>query len=327
MKRVTIKDVAREAGVSSATVSYVLNGLNKVTPEVDSLVWKVAESLGYRRNNAARALKTGKTHVIGCLLPSLVSPVFPEIVQSIQFQARKYNYTTVVIDTGNDREQELEAFEFLIDSGVDGAIALLNADGGLPQNTTLPFIVMDGVSDAYDSIECDHYKGGRLAAEYAIRLGHKKIGLLSGEQGLRSSFMRYKGFTDAAEGKLDIVWNVNVPLVPSLNDEARQKLMQRDITLLFCVNDLIAIAAIGELRMIGLKVPDDVSVIGFDDMQWSRWPMFELTTIHQPLQQLGMIAVDLLIRRLNEPQRVICNTILDVSVVERGTTRPLERVV
>lgn len=317
----TIKDVAKAAGVSQATVSYVLNNLNKVTPEVDAHVRRVARELGYSRNRAARALKTGRNNVIGCIMPSLLSPVFPEIAQAIQQRAEEYGFATFVIDSGlQTATREAEAIRMLADHGVDGAIAVLGSPQAAADRPTLPLVVIDQPMEGMDSVHADHRGGGRLLAEHAVGLGHRRIGLLSGLQSLYSSRERREGFIEAAQGRLEIAWDIEVPLVPSLPSEAIDALGRRDATLIVCVNDLIAMVALSALRQARIHVPEDVAVMGFDDMQWSGWPLLNLTTVRQPLGRLGRDAVDLLMRRLNTPNAEISNIILPVSLVERGST-------
>ncbi|SCM76303.1 putative HTH-type transcriptional repressor PurR [uncultured Pleomorphomonas sp.] len=317
----TIKDVAKAAGVSQATVSYVLNNLNKVSPEVDAHVRRVAHELGYSRNRAARALKTGRNNVIGCIMPSLLSPVFPEIAQAVQQRAEEHGFATFVIDSGlQTAAREAEAIRVLADHGVDGAIAVLGSPRPASDRPTLPLVVVDQPMDGMDAVYADHREGGRLLAEYAVGLGHRRVGLLSGLQGLYSSRERREGFVEAARGRLDIAWNVEVPLVPSLPREAVDALRRGDVSLVVCVNDLIAMLALSALRQARVRVPEDVSVMGFDDMQWSSWPLLNLTTVRQPLGRLGRDAVDLLVRRLDAPDAEITNIILPVSLIERGST-------
>lgn len=319
----TIKDVAKAAGVSQATVSYVLNNLNKVTPEVDAHVRRVARELGYSRNRAARALKTGRNNVIGCIMPSLLSPVFPEIAQAVQQRAEEHGFATFVIDSGlQTATREAEAIRMLADHGVDGAIAVLASPRAASDRRALPLVVIDQPMDGMDSVYADHRGGGRLLAEHAIGLGHRRIGLLSGLQSLYSSRERREGFIEAAQGRLDIVWDIEVPLVPSLPSDAFDALARRDVSLVVCVNDLIAMTALSALRQMRIRVPEDMSVMGFDDMQWSGWPLLNLTTVRQPLGQLGRDAVDLLVRRLDAPDAGISNITLPVSLVERGSTQP-----
>ena len=316
----TIKDVAKAAGVSAATVSYVLNDLNKVSPEVDELVRRVAAEIGYSRNNAARALKTGRNNIIGCILPTLNSPVFPEIARAIQRRADEHGYATLVIDSENEPAREARVIDTLVRHGVDGAVGLLHANFDMASAKKLPLVSFDASFDRLDSIKADHYAGGRVMAAHAIAMGHERIGLLSGHQDLASSRERREGFMDEARGRLTVVWEVYVDLLPQLRAEAVDAIARQDVTMIACVNDLVAIAALSALKTVGLSVPKDVSVIGFDDMQWSSWPLIDLTTVRQPLELLGAEAVDLLIDRLENPAAPRINRILPVELVLRGST-------
>ncbi len=320
----TIKDVARAAGVSSATVSYVMNNLNKVTPEVDDLVRRVARELGYNRNRAAHALKTGRHNVIGCIMPSLLSPVFPEIAQAVQQRAEEHGFATFVIDTGRQsRQRERETLRVLAEHGVDGAVAILGSRPDIADPPLFPMVAIDQQIPGLDSVRGDHLAGGRLMAEHAAAMGHIRVGMLSGEQDLASSRERRKGFLEAAAGKLEISWDVHVPLTADLPQEALEAIGRRDVTMIACVNDLIAMATLSALRHRKIEVPLQVSVMGFDDMLWAGWPLLDLTTVRQPLADLGRNAVDLLIRRIGSPDAEVENRVLPVSFVRRGSTMAL----
>ncbi|MBK1793263.1 LacI family DNA-binding transcriptional regulator [Devosia sp. WQ 349] len=318
----TIKDVARAAGVSSATVSYVLNDLNKVSSEVDKLVRRVAAELGYTRNNAARALKTGRNNTIGCILPSLTSPIFPEIAQAVQRRAEAHGFATVVVDSGTEVEREEHLIQTLINHGVDGAVALLHPGFDMDGIEHFPLVALDSPHLGLDSIMSDHFVGGRLAAEHLIALGHKRVGYLRGQQELFSSDSRREGFFATAKGRLDIVWEHGVELIPQLPESAIEAIGRRAVTAIACVNDLVAIAALSALKTFGLRVPQDVSVIGFDDMQMSSWPLIDLSTVRQPLDRLGEGAVDLLIQRIKAPGISREDRVVPVSLVPRGSSGP-----
>ncbi|WIY53209.1 LacI family DNA-binding transcriptional regulator [Devosia sp. YIM 151766] len=322
-KTPTIKDVARAAGVSSATVSYVLNNLNKVTPEVDALVRKAAAEIGYSRNNAARALKTGRNQVIGCILPNLSSPVFPEIANAVQMRAEALGYATLVIDSGNEPLREERVVQTLVRHGVDGAVAMLHPSFKPTSPPIFPMVSLDAQFAGLDSIQADHFAGGRLMAEHIIALGHRRIGMLSGFSDLSSNRERREGFMSVAAGRIEVVWEVNVHLLPQLRPEALDAIRRREVTMIACVNDLVAIAALSALKAENLSVPGDVSVIGFDDMQWSSWPLIDLSTVRQPLDLLGEQAVELLVDRLRFPTKPIENRVLPVSFIQRGSTAPM----
>jgi LacI family transcriptional regulator len=316
----TIKDVARAAGVSSATVSYVLNNLNKVSLEVDQLVRKTAVDLGYTRNNAARALKTGRTNTIGILLPSLTSPVFPEIAQAVQKRAESHGFATVVVDSGTEITREEHLIQTLINHGVDGAVALLHPSFVMDGIENFPLVALDSPHLGLDSIMSDHFVGGRIMAEHLIALGHKRVGYLSGRPEFFSSESRREGFLAGASAGLEVVWDHEVELIPQLPETAIKAIGQGAVSAIACVNDLVAIAALSALKTFGLRVPEDVSVIGFDDMQMSSWPLIDLTTVRQPLDRLGEGAVDLLIQRIKAPGISREDRVVPVEIVQRGST-------
>lgn len=316
----TIKDVANAAGVSSATVSYVLNGLNKVTPEVDALVRRVAAEIGYSRNNAARALKTGHHHLIGCVLPTLTSPVFPEIAKAVQRRAAEHGYATVVVDSGNEPMRELEVIQTLSRHGIDGVVALLHPSFPISTPPQIPMVSLDAPFPGLDCIMADHVEGGRLMAEHIIALGHRRVGLISGFQEHTSNRERRQGFVEAAGDRIDLTWEVHVELVPELPVSAIEAIARREVSAIVCVNDLVAIGALSAIKSLGMNVPEDVSVIGFDDMQWSRWPLINLTTVRQPLDTLGERAVDLLIERITTPGCALNTEVLPVELIIREST-------
>ncbi len=321
MGRVRIKDVAQAAGVSSATVSYVMNGLGKVTPEVETKVRKVAADLGYFPNRTAMALKTGRHRVIGCLLPTLVSPIFPQIAQAAQAHAEALGFATLLIDTGDQPRRERDALRRLADFGVDGAIAVLDSSTGHPL-PKFPVVTLDAPFPGCDVVQADHFAGGHLMAEAAARMGHRRIGLLSGAPAIASSRARRAGLLEGAQRHgLDLRWEREVPLSVDLTPAARTALAGHEVSLVACVNDMVAIGALSAARDLGLRVPDDLSVIGFDDIAMASWPLIGLTTVRQPLLDLARGAVDLLLRRIEAPERPLTSLVLPVGLVERATTR------
>lgn len=320
-KAVTMKDVAREVGVSSATVSYVLNNLGKVTPEVEQRVRAAAQELGYARNLAATALKTGRHNVIGCIVPTLLSPVFPQIMRAIHDRARELGFATFVVES--ETGGEAEAAQVLANHGVDGAIAILDARPQITDAPLFPIVVLDREVAGLDSVLCDHFRGGLLMAEHALSLGHRRIGLLSGNQDMESSRLRRAGILQGLAQGGQVVWDVEVPLAAELPSPAQDKLRSGNASFVACVNDTVAMGALNGLRSLGISVPDAVSVMGFDDIAWSGWPIFDLSTIRQPLEDMGRIAVNLLSARISQPDSDYRSERLPVELVARGSTRSI----
>ena len=269
----TIKDVASAAGVSTATVSYALNGLDKVSEKIRERVQKVAQEIGYSRNTAALALKTGRNNIIGVVLPSLNNPVFPELAKYMQDHAAKRGYGAILVDSSNEPVTEARIVELMQRHGIDGAVALLHPSFSMPLAATLPVVSLDAEFERLDCVQADHTEGGRLMAEHLYALGHRRVGMLSGNQLLSSSKKRREGFLAAAKGKLEILWEEEFRFSPTLPAEVIARIQKQDVTALACVNDLVAVAALNALKSLSLSAPQDMSVIGFDDMLWSAWPV------------------------------------------------------
>ncbi len=316
-----MKDVANAVGVSSATVSYVLNNLGKVSPEVEQKVRLAAQKLGYARNLAATALKTGRHNVLGCIVPTLLSPVFPEIMRSIHDRARELGFATFVVES--DSGGEAEAAQVLANHGVDGAIAILEARPEITDAPLFPIVVLDRSIDGLDSVLCDHFRGGLLIAEHALELGHRRIGLLSGNQELESSRLRRDGILQGLADRAEVVWDMEVPLSAELPNAVLDKFKTRSVSFVACVNDTVAMGALNGLRSLDIRVPEDVSIMGFDDIAWSGWPVFDLSTVRQPLEDMGRMAVDLLMARLSDPASKAGQRLLPVELVARGSTKAI----
>ena len=319
MRRATIKDVAKAAGVSAATVSYVMNDLGRVTAEVDAHVRAVAESLGYRRSRAALALKTGRHGAIGCLLPNLLSPIFPVIASAVQGRAEELGLSTLLVDTGDTPRSEAEALRLLGEQGVDGVVAVLNAPP--PEGLSYPVVTLDCRFEGVDSIRCDHFEGGRLAAHLAHGMGYRRAGLFIGSLKVASSVERSQGFLQGAqEVGLSVVWQHEVPLGHDLPDFAQAAIAAGEADFIACVNDMVAIGALSVARALGLSVPNEVAIMGFDDIPMAAWPVIGLSTLAQDCKLLGVGAVEMLMRRIEEPEAPREERILPVVPMLRATT-------
>lgn len=316
----TLKDIALRADVSIATVSYVLNGTGSVSAEVAERILDAVDELGYRPNRSARALRTGKSRTLGLVLPDLTNPFFPELAQAVERAARLQNYAVILIDSHDEIEVESEGFELLADYGVDGAIwCPISAE--IPATPSFPTIVVDRPIEGFDCVVSDLMHGGRLIANHAIKLGHHRIGLLSGPKHLVSARLRRQGFLEAAQGLLDIVWEVEAPFSRSLNEQARAALRENDVSLIVAANDMIAIGALTFLRTIGKRVPEDISLVGFDNIPWAELVTPQLSTVKQPIAQLGVEAVSLFRHRLLEPDLPLQQSVLEVELIKRGSAQ------
>ena len=322
---VTVKDIAAAVGVSVATVSNVLNERPNVGEPTRRKVLQVARRLGYRPNRAAQAMRTGRTRTLGLVLPDLTNPFFPELAQAVENKARSLGLVVCLIDSQGSAHSESDGFSLLLQHAVDGIIwcplgprlpaALKKLSG--------PIVLIDRPRPGYAAVHSNYEMGGKLLAEYVLRMGHTRVGLLSGPQQLASARQRRDGFAQAFPGKIQIAWEVSVPFDGVLTEEAIEALEhRRKATLIVAGNDLIAINAIRCLSKRGVTVPGDVSVTGFDNIRWTDLVTPGLTTIAQPVGAIGARAVELLLDQLAQRKRAAAPTVFDVELIERDSVKP-----
>ena len=318
-----LKDVAQAADVSIATVSNVLNGTKAVTPEVERRVLEAIARLGYHPNPHAQSLRTGHSRTFGLLVPDLTNPYFPALVQAVEATARAHGHALLVMDAGNEAEREAEALALMANYRVAGVIWVPVADRGTA-NGHFPIVTVDRPVAAYDAVVADHRQGGALVAQHAFDLGHRRVGLLSGPRALPSAALRREGFLAAAAGRLDVVWEREVPFSSDLPPDVVARLAEPECTLVACANDAVAVGVLRALRSANLRVPEQVSVSGFDDVPWADFVEPALTTVRQPLGALGADAVTMLQARIASPELPPQRLTLPVELIERrSAARPV----
>jgi LacI family transcriptional regulator len=322
---VTVKDIAAAVGVSIATVSNVLNERPNVGAATRRKVLEVTRRLGYRPNRAAQAMRTGRTRAVGLVLPDLTNPFFPELAQAVESKARSLGMVVCLIDSQGSAHSESDGFSHLLQHAVDGIIwcPLGPRSPASLKELTGPIVLIDRPRPGYAAVHSNYGMGGRLLAEYAFRMGHTRIGLLSGPLRLASARQRRDGFVNAFRGDMQIAWEVSVPFDGVLTAEAVDALERRHkATLIVAGNDLIAISAIRCLSNSGVAVPGDVSVTGFDSIRWTDLVTPRLTTIAQPVGAIGARAVELLLERIEGRKVASACTVFDVELIERDSVKP-----
>lgn len=323
-----MKDIATSVGVSVATVSNVLNGRPNVGPAIRRKVLQVARELGYRPNRAAQAMRTGRTRVIGLVLPDLTNPFFPELAQSVESKARSLGLAVCLIDSQGSSNSESDGFALLMQHAVDGIIwcPLGSRQPSVLKRLAGPVVLIDRPSPGFAVVHSNYEMGGRLLAQYSLRMGHTRVGLLSGPRNLESARQRRDGFVKAHPNEIEIAWEVNVPFDGVLTAEAIGCLQRRKgATLVIAGNDLIAISAIRCLEEHGAAVPREVSVTGFDNIRWTDLVRPRLTTIAQPVGAIGARAVELMLERI-AGEKIVAppRTVFDVELIERDSVKRLE---
>ena len=319
----TLEDVAKAAGVSTATVSYVINAAKPVSAATRARVEAAIAELGYRPSPSARSLRTGQHHMLGLLLPDLANPFFPALAQAVAETARALGYGLMLSESGSDSASEEQALSAM-QQRVDGIVWVPETR----QPDTRPYrptVVIDRVGpdlQAFDSVSSDHRMGGRLLARAIRELGHRRIGLLAGPADSVSARQRREALC-AELGDIQPEWVLEVPYSSELPAAALGRLLQAGPTLIVAANDAVAIAALRALKAHGRRVPEDVSLLGFDDIPWATLVDPPLSTVSQPVRAIGRSAVELLHRRLGDQGGAPTHLVLPVEYVARGSTRRL----
>ena len=305
----TIKDVAKMAGVSTTTVSHVINKTRFVAKETEEAVMQAIKSLKYSPSAVARSLKVNTTKSIGMIVTTSESPYFAEIIHAVEDHCYRQGYSLFLCNTQNDPEKIKNHVEMLAKKRVDGLLVMCSeytqhSLDVLSGFSSVPMVVMDwGPNVDTDIIEDNSFTGGYIATKHLIDCGHKAIGLIAGELDKTTARTRYEGFVKAMnEANLSIHenWIMEGFFEPEDGYECMNKILSQDNlpTAVFCCNDVMALGAISAITEKGLRVPDDISIIGYDNIHSSRFYAPPLTTIHQSKSRLGAQAVNLLFERI-----------------------------
>ncbi|MEO8438002.1 MAG: LacI family DNA-binding transcriptional regulator [Chloroflexota bacterium] len=305
----TIADVARRAKVSTATVSRVLAGLGRASPETRDRVVAAASDLDYRPSGVARSLKRQSTETLGLIVTDIENPYFPELVRAVEDAARAEGYAILLCNASDDPERESGYLDLLVERRVDGLIIAASSLGGRHREwlaaPPLPVVLVNTSAPDVNlpSIRSDNRAGSRQAARHLLKLGHTRFGYLMAPPRNVDAPDRLAGVRDAlTEAGLDPDAIVVVPGVPLVGggETAMLELLDRapETTAVLAYNDLMAIGAMRAIRRRGLAVPRDISLIGFDDVAFAAYVEPPLTTLRQSTTEMGYWAVDQLAKRL-----------------------------
>jgi DNA-binding LacI/PurR family transcriptional regulator len=327
----TIVDVAARAGVSKSLVSLALRGDPRVRDEKRRAVLRAAEQLGYRPNAVARSLVSKRTNVIGVMLSDLHNQYFVEVVDGIEEEALSAEYRALINTGGRMPEREWEALETLLQLRTDGVIlagTVLPTSRILAAASSVPLVLVARTSRsaAVDSVANDDRAGARVAVEHLVSLGHRHIAHVDGGDGAGAQARR-RGFLEAM-GDMGLASSAVVARGDYTEAGGASGIdlllaRGRPPTAVFVANDLAAVGALHALERKGLRVPEDVSVVGYDNTALAALGHINLTTIDQPRRKLGATAVRLLLERLEKGRRRARHVVLPPSLVVRGTTAPL----
>jgi LacI family transcriptional regulator len=328
---VSIKDIAKSLGVSTATVSKALNNKPGISKEMRLKVLKKAEEMGYIINSLARGMKTSKTFTIGVLISDITNPFFSEVILSMErvLYAKKYNL--IICNVGESHEKEREYLELLVSKKVDGIIAAPTADG---QNVSIyrnlirhgmKIVLFDRLIPEIetDSVVIDNRAAIYDAVRYLAKKGHRKIGFIYGIENSYTGCERLKGFREAVKDlglESHEEWIRSGYFRESESHECALEILKgkERPTAMVAANDFTTLGIMRAAKEIGLKIPEEFSIIGFDDLEWMSIYSPPITTISQPTDVIGMSAATLLLDALeNEGIHPLRHVVLKTTLVER----------
>ncbi len=330
----TMKDVAALADVSITTVSHVINETRFVSDELRTRVLEAMEELRYRPNMLARSLRLGETRTIGLIVPDNANPFFAQVARVVEDAGFDAGYSVILCNCDGKVEKERAYVGVLSAKQVDGIIFM--ATGGeveivdLLREIGIPLVMADRRLDNadVDIVLVDNFRGGYEATKYLVSLGHRRIGCITGPSDATPSAERVQGYRRGLE-------EAGIPVDESLivrgdfqyrgGEEGIERLLalEEAPTAVFACNDLMAMGVMTALRKSGLRVPGDVSVIGFDDIPEACVTVPPLATVAQPIDQIGRVATEMLLERIASKESPGSRTmVLDVEVVKRESCGP-----
>ena len=311
VKRVTLRDISELTGFSINTVSRALNDKEEVREDTRVKILAAAHKLGYRPNRLAKGLRSNKTGTIGVVVTDVANPFFSALVKGIARAARDLDYSIILQDSDEDYAGEEEAIQVLLAEQVDG---ILITPVQSQQQTIehlaesqFPFVLVGRYFQELDTnyVVPDDYQGGFIATEHLIQQGHKRLAMVNGPLHISSARERFQGFSDALEKygvPLDESLVVNGALTVEEGIDLSRPIL-KGVTrpsAVVCYSDFVAFGVMQAIREIGLLIPDDIAVVGFDDVRMSSCLQVPLTTIRSPKEELGRQAMQLLVDRLKK---------------------------
>ncbi|MDA8855329.1 LacI family DNA-binding transcriptional regulator [Candidatus Pseudothioglobus singularis] len=330
-QKITSMEVAKLAGVSQSAVSRVFTPGASSSKKTNELVRKAAAELGYRPNVLARSLITGKSRMIGLVVAYLDNYFYPEALELLSSALQKKGYHVLIFMSGNKEGDIADAVDEILDYQVDGIIAAsVSMSSDLAKRCTsagVPVVLFNRTQDddRLSAVTSDNFQGGQKVARFLLAGGHKRIGYIAGWEGASTQRDREKGFTEELVRNGQELYAREVGNFNS--DEARQAartMFSKQIfpDAVFVANDAMAIAVIDVIRFeLGLQVPEQVSVVGYDDVPISSWPAYDLTTVRQPANRMVAETVSILIESIENKTTTARRIEIDGPLMVRGSAK------
>ncbi len=335
----TIKDVARLAGVSTSTVSHVINHTRYVSEEISTRVHAAVAQLNYAPSAVARSLKINTTKTFGMLVTVSTNPFFSELVRNVEHACYQQGYHLILCNTEGDVERLQSHLDLLLQRRVDGLLLMCTETnhhiaGWFERFGSVPTVIMDWgpIQPGMDTIQDSAEEGGYLATRHLIDEGHRDIGCLTGPMQKLPAQQRWQGYQRAMQ-EAGLVVNPQWVLEGSFDCDSGYQAMlallqlQQRPTAMVAGNDMMAMGLISAAAEHGVRVPDDLSIVGYDDIPFARYMTPALTTIHQDTARIAAVAVQTLLERVQDKQQADRTVMMKPSLVQRASVRRLSPTV
>lgn len=320
----TIKDVAKEANVSVATVSRVINNKGYVNEETRRLVQNAIKKLNYVPNELARSLSNRQSKLISVLVPHFDTHFYAELVEGIENKAMRLGYKIMLCNTQDNPQREADYIQIIQQYNIDGIIVASNAHNAEALiNSNLPIVTVDHIlSENIPSITSNNMNGGAIAAQRLIKGKAKYVLELRGPSFLLTTSERSSGFRNVLiQNNIPYMYYDGDLIHPNLEKIKSIILENPQIDTIFATTDFLAITALNICQELGKKVPEDIQIMGFDNVIYTKMVKPKITTIAQPIRQMGEVALETLVAILEDKKPKEFHNILDVTLVERESTR------
>ncbi|SDI15573.1 LacI family transcriptional regulator [Pseudomonas flavescens] len=325
----TIKDVAARAGISYTTVSHVVNGTRPVSDSVRDKVQAAIAELGYVPSGVARSLRVRATGTLGLLVPNASNPYFAELARGIEDHAERNGYSVILCNSDDDGAKQLRYLRVLLERRIDGLIvATVTRDAAFAQALAavkLPLMLVDRSLDGVsaDRLQIDHEQGGYLATRHLLELGHRRIACIAGPVDTQVAQLRVAGYQRALlEAGLPAAEPSHCAFTSPAGHATALGLLSGEArpTAIFAGNDMIALGVLRAAAERGVRVPQALSLVGFDDIEVSRYLHPALTTVGQHIGQLGERAAERLLQRVRTPELDAEQWLLEPTLIVREST-------
>jgi len=291
---VSIKNIAADLGVTAATVSNALNGKGRVSEKLAERIRARAEELGYRPSSAAIALKSGRSNILGLVMPDLINPLFPHLARTLSLVAEDRDLAILIADSRRSATEQQQAMQRLVSRGIDGLIVVPQR-GTSPAPVSVPMAIINAASDPQNTVSSDHRGGGVLIAQHIYDLGHRHVALLGEDPVSEVQRDRIAGMQSVLDGRTELTLQWGEAGLAALS-----QIVKDGATAILTTSDMLALKVRSRLMEMGQNVPEDVSLTGFDDTSFGQLMYPPLTTISQDAKTIAEKAIAFLASQIDE---------------------------